>query len=122
MNNSYVNRDCPPLMSDGRFVTDYRPSCEVHSAIRYHNNLYDSNQFRQFLINNGDKLREMTAQHYINLRGCNSCQFVHPDPNNNDTFWSAYRKHLYGQDTYEYKNQQSYISQQPVPMKGGRYH
>ena len=98
MNNSYVNRDCPPLMSDGRLVTDYRPSCELHSSIRYHNKLYDSNQYRQFMINNAEKMMGMSRQFYTNLRSCESCKFVHPDPNNNDTFWAYYRKHLYGQE------------------------
>jgi len=88
-------------MSDGRHVTDYRPSCELHSSIRYHNGLTDSNQYRQFMIHNGNTLREMTRQHYVNLKGCKSCEFVHPDPNNNDTFWAHYRKQLYGQDTYQ---------------------
>jgi len=99
MNNSYVNRDCPPLMSDGRLVTDYRPSCELHSSIRFHNRLYDSNQYRQFMIQNAEKMMAMNNKFYTDLRGCKSCKFVHPDPNNNDTFWSAYRKVLYGQDT-----------------------
>ena len=101
MNNSYVNRDCPPLMSDGRLVTDYRPSCELHSSIRYHNGLYDSNQYRQFMINNAEKLMQASDKFYENLRGCKSCNFVHPDPNNNDTFWAYYRKHLYGMDGFD---------------------
>lgn len=101
MNNSYINRDCPPLMSDGRHVTDYRPSCELHSSIRYHNGLYDSNQYRQFMVDNAQRMMEMNRQHWINLRGCESCKFIHPDPNNNDTFWAYYRKQLYGKQPYE---------------------
>lgn len=99
MNNSYVNKDCPPLMSDGRHVTDYRPSCEVHSSIRFHNNLADSNQYRQFMINNAEKMMNIERSHWAKVRSCDSCSFVHPDPNNNDTFWAAYRKHLYGSET-----------------------
>lgn len=99
MNNSYANRDCPPIMQDGRHVTDYRPSCEVHSSIRYHNNLTDSNQYRQFMMNNAEKIMDMERSHWSKVRSCNSCSFVHPDPNNNDTFWAAYRKHLYGSKT-----------------------
>lgn len=100
MNNSYVNRDCPPLMSDGRLVTDYRPSCELHSSIRYQNGLCDSNQFRQFMINNAERMMEINRQHWIKLRGCESCKFTHPDPNHNDTFWAYYRKQLYGNKSY----------------------
>jgi len=101
MNNSYVNRDCPPLMSDGRLVTDYRPSCELHSSIRYQNGLCDSNQFRQFMINNAERMMEINRQHWIKLRGCESCHFTHPDPNHNDTFWAYYRKQLYGNKSYD---------------------
>ena len=111
MNNSYINRDCPPLMSDGRLVTDYRPSCELHSSIRYHNRLYDSNQYRQFMIHNAEKMMGMTRQFYTDLRGCGSCEFTHPDPNNNDSFWAYYRKHLYDQDTYQYSKGDPYLYQ-----------
>jgi hypothetical protein len=102
MNNSYVSQDCPALMSDGRFVTDYRPSNELHSSIRYHNRLYDSNQYRQFMINNAEKMMQMTRDFYSDLRGCKAgnqgCTlFSHPDPSNQDTFWANYRKHLYGE-------------------------
>ena len=99
MNNSYVNRDCPPLMADGRHVTDYRPSCEVHSSIRYLNGLYDSNQYRQFLINNAERLQTMSRDFYHQKNTCGSCNFIHPDPNNNDSFWATYRKQLFGQET-----------------------
>jgi len=87
-------------MSDGRLVTDYRPSCELHSSIRFHNRLYDSNQYRQFMIDNAEKMMIMNNQFYTKLRGCKSCNFVHPDPNNNDSFWADYKKHLYGQSTF----------------------
>lgn len=108
MNNSYVNRDCPPLMSDGRLVTDYRPSCELHSSILYQNGLCDSNQYRHFMIHNANRMMNMNAKFYENLRGCRSCKFVHPDPNGNDSYWAQYRKNLFGQNTYRY-NGRPYI-------------
>ncbi len=104
MDNSYVNRDCGPKMSDGRFYTDYRPSAELHSSIRFHNNLVDSNQYRQFLINNAEKMISHNRNFYDTLYGCRSSKCVHVDPNNNDTYWSEYRKMLYGTPSYNLDN------------------
>ena len=50
-NNKYF--DCPALMSDGRIFTDYRPSAYVNDLMRVQNKVYDSYNYRQFLINNG---------------------------------------------------------------------
>jgi hypothetical protein len=53
------------------------------------------------MINNAERMMEINRQHWIKLRGCESCQFTHPDPNNNDTFWAYYRKQLYGNKSYD---------------------
>jgi hypothetical protein len=109
MDNAYVNRDCSShRMADQRVCTDYRPSAELHSSIRYHNRLYDSNQYRQFMINNAEKMMDMTRNFYADLRGCKSCQFIHPDPSGTDSYWAYYRKHLYGQPNYQYDGKSGY--------------
>ena len=86
-------------MADGRHVTDYRPSCEVNSSIRYLNGVTDSNQFRQFLINNSNRLMDMNRDFYWKKNNCESCKFIHPDPNHHDTYWAEYRRILYGEQT-----------------------
>lgn len=110
-NNSYKNFDCPALMTGNTpaFVTDFRPSCEVHSSIRYHNGLYDSNQYRQFMIHNAEKMMQDTRQFYTMKNGCNSCKFVHVDPNGNNAFWSYYKEKLYGEKPYPLPNGKAYI-------------
>jgi hypothetical protein len=96
-------------MSDGRIVTDYRPSCEVHSSIRYHNGLYDSNQYRQFMINNSEKMMQANRQYWTMVNGCNSCKFVHPDPNGSDRFFTYLRNQMYGTKQYDMPNNKPYV-------------
>ena len=55
-NNTRKNHNCPALMSDGRHVTDYRPSCYVHDLIQKQNGLHNSHQYRIFLQNNANTL------------------------------------------------------------------
>ena len=97
MNNSYINKDCPALMSDGRHITDYRPSCELHSCVRKENRLMDNNMYRKYMIDNADRMMEGNRQYWISQRSCGSCNFVHPDPSNQDTFWAKYKKQLWGE-------------------------
>jgi hypothetical protein len=96
-------------MNDGRFSTDFRPSCEVHSSIRFHNGLYDSNQYRQFMIDNSEKMMNANRQYWTMVNGCNSCQFVHPDPNGNAKFFEYYTKMLYGNKEYDMPNGKPYV-------------
>ena len=88
MNNALQNRDCPPLMSDGRLVTDYRPSCEVHDLILRQNHLKSSYDYRQFMINNAVTLMNLDRDYYINKNQCNSCRFYQVDPNGNEAYWN----------------------------------
>ena len=90
MNNAPQNHNCPPLMSDGRLVTDYRPSCELHDLIIKQNGLLNSYDYRQFMINNAADLREINRGYYEAKNQCNSCRFYHPDPNNHDLYWDRY--------------------------------
>jgi len=90
MNNALQNHDCPPLMSDGQYVTDYRPSCDVHDLIIKQNNLPNSYEYRQFMIHNANNLMNINRQYYINKNQCNSCQFFQPDPNGSEVFWDKY--------------------------------
>lgn len=99
MDNAFEQRMAPPRMSDGRHMTDYRPHGEVISTIRYFNNLYDSNQYRQFMINNATNMMAKNHEFYKNKNNVNTCGFIHPDPNGNDAFFEAYRKYMYGQTT-----------------------
>lgn len=92
MNNAQQNRDCPPLMSDQRHATDYRPSCYVHHLMLSQNGIRNSEELRMFLQNNAQQLRELNLTHFKQSAGCNSCNYYHVDPNGNDKYWSDYKK------------------------------
>lgn len=70
-NNKYF--DCPARMDDGRAFTDYRPNSTVNDMIRYSNNIYGSNEYRQFLINNSVNIMNITNNYTSSKMGCNSC-------------------------------------------------
>ena len=93
-NNALHNKDCPPLMSDQRFATDYRPSCQLHDLINKQNNLLDSHQQRQFLQHNAVKLMNLNLQHFNQRANCGSCTMYHVDPNGHDRYWDSYKSRL----------------------------
>jgi hypothetical protein len=80
-------------MSDGRHVTDYRPSCFVHTLISQQNNLNNSYQQRLFLQRNAEKFQALNAQYFAAKAGC-SLPCKHVDPNGHDSYWSAYKASL----------------------------
>lgn len=93
-NNALHNHNCPPLMSDQRHATDYRPSCQVHDLILKQNSIKNSEQLRLFLQRNADKLRQLNLDYFQERASCNSCKHYHVDPNGHDQYWSNYKKWL----------------------------
>lgn len=93
-NNATNNKDCPPLMSDGRHATDWRPSPYVHDLILKQNKLSNSHQARAFLQNNAEALMSLNTSYFNNKNQCKSCDDFHVDPNNNDRYWKTYQKHI----------------------------
>ena len=47
-NNNKTNLNCPAIMNDGRFMTDYRPSDDVYEMMIRQNNLKNSNDSQLF--------------------------------------------------------------------------
>jgi DUF971 family protein len=94
MNNAAQNNNCPPLMSDGRHGTDYRPSCYVHGLINEQNGIVNSHQQRLFLQRNAEKLLQLNLDNFHQHAGCKSCQYYHVDPHGHDQYWSSYRNQL----------------------------
>ena len=47
---------CPPLMSDGRHITNYVNNAVTDDYIRKSNNIIDHNHYRSFLQNNGEQI------------------------------------------------------------------
>lgn len=95
MNSAPQNWDCPALMSDGRLVTNYRPSCESHYYLLDRYNIKNAYDLRLFMQRNAACLRNQDRAFMDAKNSCVSCQpFMHPDPNGNDQYWQMYRKRL----------------------------
>jgi len=93
MNNSLYNQNCPPIMNDGRYICDYRPSSYVHDLILKQNNIKNSYDMKKLLTDNAVKFQNMNTTFLKNKNSCNSCdRYYLIDPNNNDKYWELYNK------------------------------
>jgi len=99
MNNAIENHDCPPIMSDGRHFTDYRPSCMVHDLFLKQNAITNSYDLKLLLTNKAEQIQKINRQYYEAKNGCLSCGgYYLPDPNGHVDMWSRYAKDIgYGQ-------------------------
>ena len=71
-NNKYFQ--CPPLMSDGRAFTDYRPNCYVNNLVRTKNDINNSFQYRTYLTNNAENLMDINRTNACQKNCCGPCQ------------------------------------------------
>ena len=125
-NNKYF--DCPALMSDGRAFTDYRPSSYTNDLIRIQNGVYDSYQYRQFLISNAEKLMKVNDEYNFMKNGCASCTYQQI-PNESTCVYNKHYGLCYpngcnglGQNNYATKNMKKdhldYGLQETLPGNG----
>lgn len=56
MDNRYYKHNCPALMQDGRFITNYMESRIFEQLIRNVNKINSAQEFKRFLQNNGDTI------------------------------------------------------------------
>jgi hypothetical protein len=56
MDNKYFQYKCPPLMQDGRFITNYIKSSTFEQFIRNVNKIDSAQEYKQFLQQNGDTI------------------------------------------------------------------
>jgi hypothetical protein len=91
MNNSLGNQDCPPIMSDGRHFTDYRPNCYVHDLILKQNGITNSYDMKYFMTHRASELQTINRNFYDTKNSCTSCGgYYLPDPNNTVSYWRQY--------------------------------
>lgn len=64
----------PPLMSDGRHFTDYRPNYYLNSDVRVINNIASGCGYRSFLTHNAVKLMNQNSQEAWKRNGCGPCK------------------------------------------------
>ena len=53
MDNRYWSQGCPPLMSDGKFITNHVRGKVFDQYIRNMNDITGTHEFRNFLQNRG---------------------------------------------------------------------
>ncbi len=70
-NNKYS--DCPPRMADGRHFTDYRQNCTINTLLRTGCNAYNSLEYRNFLVRNGEQLIDLNRQLTFNKNRSGPC-------------------------------------------------
>ena len=70
-NNKYFK--CPPMMSDGRHFTDYRPNCQVNNSMKDTQNMTSSFQYRQYLTHNAQKLMDINRAYACQKNCCSPC-------------------------------------------------
>ena len=85
--NGYASNNnfdgCPALMSDGRFLTSYKPNCEMNKKIE---NTFNKNipmtswEYKYHLTNNADKVMGFINNNNKNQYGCSGYGYQVPQP------------------------------------------
>ena len=70
MDNRYYKYNCPPLMNDGRFISNYVRSSTFDQYIKNVNDINSSSKYRQFLQSNGDKILNNLKSYYRDSSVC----------------------------------------------------
>ena len=78
-NNQFQN--CPAIMSDGRNFTDYRPINHVNNLLIANNNIENHYSYREFLIQNAEKLIDMNRNLMTENNKCDQCTDTTKDNN-----------------------------------------
>lgn len=96
MNNGVYDHACPALMQDGRHITDYRPSCQVHYQMMKQNGIDNSYDLKHFLQHNAVKLQDITRDFHVCKNKCCSSgdTYILPDPNRHVAKWDEYSRRI----------------------------
>ncbi len=70
MDNRYQNYNCPALMSDARFITNYMESRVFEQYIRNINNIESAQEYRLFLQQNGDRILNKERAYFDSINTC----------------------------------------------------
>ena len=79
-NNNY--EDCPALMSDGRFITNYKPNCTMNNTI---SKLFDTKpltswEYTYYLTNEAGKVNDFVDGQYNKTYGCTAYPYKIIEP------------------------------------------
>lgn len=62
--------NCPALMSDGRFITNYISTPKLVANLKEMNNITDENEFRLFLQKNATNLISKQKEFLLKNKAC----------------------------------------------------
>jgi hypothetical protein len=65
MDNRYFKYNCPALMNDGRFLTNYTRSSTFDQFIRNENNINSAQDYKNYLQQNGEVIMN-NVKAYLN--------------------------------------------------------
>lgn len=71
MDNRYFKQGCPPLMHDGRFITNYNRFPIFEQYIKNINKISSAQEYRQFLQKNGDTIINNERAYFNKVATCN---------------------------------------------------
>lgn len=70
LSNAHYKDGCPALMSDGRFITNYRSTNELTEEMRKVNGIRSPNEFRTFMQKHGDKFMDAEREYIERENTC----------------------------------------------------
>lgn len=70
MDNRYFKEGCPPLMSDGRFVTSYVDSDILVQFIRHVNEIGSAQDFKNFMTKNAVEIMNKERNFVVDKNTC----------------------------------------------------
>jgi hypothetical protein len=70
MDNRYFSYKCPPLMQDGRFITNYMESRVFEQYIRNVNKIDSAQNYKLFLQMNGDTIINRERAYLESVNTC----------------------------------------------------
>lgn len=73
-------KQCPPVMSDGRFLTDWRTNVRMNEAIKFDNNVVRDDDYRLFLEDNADTVMDTQWDYLRKNKSCWVNECVHNYP------------------------------------------
>ena len=68
--NRYFSYNCPPIMQDGRFITNHTRQRFIDQYVRSMNNINTAQEFKDFLQNNGNNILDRERNYNYNNNIC----------------------------------------------------
>lgn len=75
--DNFYGEACPPKMSDGRHMTDYKPNTQLNEQIKYINGIVRDDEYRMMLQENASKIADREWSILRQTKSCWKNECVH---------------------------------------------